>query len=655
MKLQKLFEPTAIGTMELQNRIVMPAMGTNYADVSGYVTDRQIDYYITQAEGGPGLVITEVTCVDVVGKDPAHELCIYDDSYVVGLGRLAQAVKEQRVKCALQLGHAGRRASSRVTGRQPVAPSSIPSYGGEVPKELSIKEIHGIVEAFADAARRTRDAGFDAVEMHWTHGYLIAQFLSPLTNKRTDKYGGDLESRARFPIEIIQRVKDAAGKDFPLIIRISGDEYLKGGLTLKDTQIIARMFQDAGADAISVSAGCVASSEEGYIVQAGRASPPMSFAKGCYAHLAAGIKKVVHVPVICAGRISEPQLADTILLEGKADLVAIGRGLLADPGLPRKAMKGQSDNIRRCMACNECSATVMAGRELRCAVNAELGKGRDYRITLAKRAKNVLIAGGGPAGMEAARVAACRGHQVTLYEKKLHLGGNLLPASAASFKGEVRRLVNYLSAEIGKLGIKVELGKELTAQIVARTKPDVVIVATGSKPVIPAVPGSEKEIVTNAIDVLSGKFKVGRRPIIVGGGMVGCEVAAFLAEMGSKVTLVTRRNSDFAPTAGLAPDMEPSLRRWLLFELWPKIDIRVVANATYHRVIDEGLIVLDRDRNERLLEGDAIVFSIGLTPNKELALALKGKVPELHEIGDCLEPRKIVDAIHEGSHVARLI
>ncbi|MFC1929755.1 FAD-dependent oxidoreductase [Chloroflexota bacterium] len=661
MYFKKMFEPIKIGTMELKNRIVMPAMGTSFADESGYITDRMVAYYVARAKGGASLIIVGNALVDRYHRHRPKGLSIHDDTYIIGFQKLAAALKENGAKCAVQLMHHGRDAlEQQGSGLQPVAPSSIARYGREVPKELTVQEIAELIEEFANAAKRVKQAGFDAVELHAGHGHLVAQFLSPLVNKRTDNYGGSLENRARFAIEILKHMRVSVGQDFPLFVRFSADSYMKGGVTLNDGKRLARMFEQAGVDAISVSGGDRASSEEGYISQlVHQSSLPMAFPRGFFLPLAEAIKKVASVPVLVEGRIGM-ELGEQILMEGKADLIVMGRALLADPELPVKTYEGRYDDIRHCLACNTCILQLFRVDSLECAINAELGHEEEYRLKPAGRLKKVLVVGGGPSGMEAARVAALRGHEVTLCEKNGWLGGNLVPASTLAFKEDLRLLLKHLSTQISKSKVKVRLRVEVDEDIVEQLRPDAVIVATGAKPITPQAVDADRLsaggiIVTYGVDVLSGNVTVGQKAIIIGSGMTGCETATFLAERGKEVTMVEERGLEFSLTGGLASDMEPALRAWFLFELWPKFDVQLIPYSTFVSVTDGGAIVSDRNGDQRTIKGDTIIFCVGLSSDKRVAQTLKKKVPELYEIGDCVEPRKIIDAVHEGAHVGRMI
>lgn len=654
--------PFQLGSLRLRNRIVMLPMGTGYADSRGYVTRRTIDYYAERAKGEVGLIVTEIVCVSPEGRAFSNQLNIYDDSYVPGLGSLAKAIKGRGACCLVQLHHAGRRAGTAANGGvQPVAPSPIPVWKGrtpegDLPRELTLDEIARLVEAYSQAARRAMAAGFDGIELHFDHGYLPAQFFSPLTNKRLDKYGGSLESRIRFGVEIVESVRRTVG-DGPVVdVRFCADEFILGGLSLAETRKMAHLLEQAGATLFSVGGGYSASSEEGYYnARVPTSHVPMSTAKGCFVHLAEEIKKVIKAPVVAGCRMDDFKLANQVIDEGRADLIGIGRGLIADPYLPAKFRNNSLEDIRKCLACNTCVTTLRAGA-VGCAINAEAGRESEYKIQPASRVKKVLVIGGGPGGMEAARVALLRGHAVTLIEKKPHLGGTLRAAAAPSFKKDVWNVVDYLSTQLSKLGANVLLNTEANEQSILRLRPDVVILATGASPVKPAVNGIEKRNVTDAVEVLEGKRRAGKRAVVVGGGMVGCEVASFLAEKGKEVVLVTRRPSDFNLSGGgLAPDMEPDIRRWFLFELWPRLGIEVISHSTLTQVTDEGLVVLDGEGKQRLIEADTVVLALGMRPNNDLKGKLEGKVPEIYEVGDCVRPRKIIDAVHEASRIARSI
>ncbi|MGB9081515.1 MAG: NAD(P)-binding protein, partial [Desulfuromonadaceae bacterium] len=454
---EKLFEPGTIGKMRIRNRIISAPMERNYADAYGSVTQKYIDNLVAKAAGGVGLILIEATYVDPLGKGRVLELGLYDDRQIPGYRRLTQAVHEQGAKIGLELVYGGRQSHSAVTGVQAHGPSpvtcTVPGYF-ELPRELEVAEIKTLVHKFGEAARRSKEAGFDIVELHCAHGYLIAQFMSPYANKRTDEYGGTFEKRMRFPLEVIAAVRKAVGDDFPIACRVPGDEYIDGGLTPEDVIIIAKRFEEAGVDLIDVSAGVYESAFS--IVQ------PMGMPLGCNVHLAEGIKAAVNIPVSIAGRINDAAFADSILKEGKSDFISMARALHADPQFPNLSREGRLDDICMCIGCNQgCIDVLGTMAPVYCAINPQAGRERELAIKRADRKKRVVVVGGGPGGMSAARVAALRGHDVSLYEKGSELGGQLLWARKALKRGELEQCIRYLATQVRKAGVDVHLNEEM--------------------------------------------------------------------------------------------------------------------------------------------------------------------------------------------------
>jgi 2,4-dienoyl-CoA reductase-like NADH-dependent reductase (Old Yellow Enzyme family)/thioredoxin reductase len=646
--LEKLFEPVKIGKLELKNRIVMPALNTQFGTEFGAVSDRLIDFYVERAKGGVSLIVIENTCIDwPVGKAGTSPIRADEWKFLHGLHDLAEAVHPYGVKIATQLQHTGRQGSSLTSaeGQQLVAPSAIPCLptGGEMPRELTIAEIEGLIGKFVLGATITKEAGFDAVEIQGGHGYLITQFMSPYSNKRTDEYGGDFEGRMKFALRIVEGVRVVVGPDFPIIFRFSADEFIEGGLTLEDNKLIARRLESAGVDALSVVAS-IYESPPWFT----RIYPTMGMPAGCNVPLAQEIKKVVNIPVIVAGKLGNPVLAEQVLRDGKADLIAMGRPLLADPELPMKAAEGRLDDIRPCLCCNEaCAGSASHMWRISCVVNPALGREREYEIEPAKRTKRVLVVGGGPGGMEAARVAALRGHDVTLYEKEKSLGGQLIPASVPQFKQPIKELVEYLKNQVVKLGVKIELGREATPALIKGLKPDVVILAMGASPLIPEIPGVKGGNVATASGILLGKKEAGDKVVVVGGGEVGSELAWFLAEQGKKVTIVEM-------LYGVAVTVNMFSRFYLLDKL-AELGIQILTNTTAKEITDKGVVAVDINGNKQVIEADTVVIAVGFGSNNELGEKLRGEIPEVYTIGDCVKPGKIWEAIHGGSRVARQI
>ena len=641
MKFNRLFEPITIGGMEVKNRIAMAPVAMRYNTPSGTITQRVVDHYAERAKGGTGLIIVEATTVDwPVGKVGACPLRLDGNQFIHGFSDLVEAAHAYGAKVAVQLQHVGGQTNRNNTeGEQPVAPSVVPFPRGDTPRELTIHEIRHIVAQFADSILRAKTAGFDAVEIHGSHGYLVTQFHSPYFNKRTDMYGGSFENRMRFTLEIIEAAREKVGPEFPIIFRFSADEHVEGGVDLEEAKRIAKRVEEAGVDAIDISAG----------VHAARPwiFPPMAMPRGCNVHLAEGVKKVVDIPVIVVGRLGDLALAEQTLAEERADMIALGRPLLADAYLPRKAAQGCLEDICPCISCNACIDRLVHGWSVRCAVNPALGNEGEYSLVPAPKSRRVLVAGGGPAGMEAARVAALRGHQVLLYEKASELGGQLLLASRPSFKEDVRDLLEYLKTQVKKSGVQVELGQEVNGELVEKVGPDVLVLATGAEPLRPVIAGVDGENVTTAEAVLRGEADVGRRVVVAGGGRLGLEMALHLAQEGSEVSLVEMQGE-------VGADMEACERTYLLQRL-DEQEVSILTDRSIRSIVERGAEVVDREWNSAILACDTVVLALGATPNVSLSQKVQGSVAEVHVIGDCVEPRRIYEAVHEAWWVATRI
>jgi 2,4-dienoyl-CoA reductase-like NADH-dependent reductase (Old Yellow Enzyme family)/thioredoxin reductase len=629
----KLFEKTKIGSMELKNRIVMAPMGSGLPNVDGTVSQQLIDYCVRRAVGGVGLIVVEYCSPDPEQFLIPTELRLTDDKYIGGLSVLARAIKDHGARAALQLMHPGRGAMSMFTGNQPVAPSPIlfdwPFL--EQPRELTPADINVIVERFAEAARRAKDAGFDAVEIHGAHGHLVAQFLSPHTNKRTDKYGRDTYGRARFAVEIVKRTKAKVGPDFPVWFRISGDEYIDGGVHIEESKIIAKLLEEAGVDALSVSAGVYPFSLE-WIIQ------PALIPTGCLAPLSAEIMKSVKIPVMVAGRINSPKLAETILEEGKADLIVMGRALLVDPDLPRKAQEGKYRDVVKCMACNTCVAAERGMGPVRCLMNPELAR-EGQTEPAAEKSKTVIIIGGEPAGLEAARVAAIRGHRVALWDENEKLGGRWSWMIAPYIKRQLSILK--------KLGVSVELEKHIDIESIRGQQPDVVILTLNKKSVIPNVPGIEQGNVLMADDVLKEKRDVGRKAVILGAGNIGFEVAEFLSRRGVQLTMI-EGGSEIG--YGLQRDAGK-----ILLDRFRSRGIKILTNSQVSRIKDNTVFFKDVEGIETSIGADSIVIALGSEEDTRLAESLKRGNFELLTVHYCERPDDAYRASQEGASIAREI
>jgi len=631
-----LFSPFRIGKLELKNRIVMPPMATNFAGPDGKVNDRQIAYYVKRVQGGVGYVTFEHTGILKEGKASPGMALIDGDDKTPLFKKLVDAVHQEGGKIFIQINHAGRQTSFSITGTPIVGPSAIPCpVRKEMPHPLSVGEIRGLVEAFRQAARRVKEAGADGVEVHMAHGYLLCQFLSPFSNQRDDEYGGSPEKRLKMPLEVLKAVRNTVGPDFPIVCRLSADEYMDGGLKLEDSIPIAKALEKNGADALHISA-CIAASV--YLNH-----PPYYVGEGVFTYLAQGIKAAVKIPVITVGRIRTPDLANQVIEEKKADLVSMGRALIADPFLPKKAMEGKVEDIIPCISCNRCILSIRRG-DLYCAVNPETGREATLVVKKAESPKKVWVIGGGPGGMKAAEIAARRGHRVILYEAQDQLGGQFLLAAIPPHKQVLREFVTYLWKQIDKVGVKTILNKTFDLKLLEKEKPDAAIIATGAKPLIPEIEGIQKAKVFNVWDALSKPGSLGQKVLVLGGGGVGAEVADFLSEKGKKVTLVEMREA-------IALDLVVHLQHYLNLRLKNK-EVQVLTSTKALRFEKDGLWVEDPQGTRKLSGFDSVVISMGSVSDAGLAEGVKKRVSQVLVVGDAEKPREVMEALLEAEEAA---
>ncbi|MFA4836095.1 MAG: FAD-dependent oxidoreductase [Dehalococcoidia bacterium] len=649
-KFGKMFEPAKIGTMEVKNRLVMAPMGCLDYDDKGYVTDSNIDYYRARADGGVGLIILGATFPIYEGGPAAHASEIYDDRFVPRLKDLADAIHESGAKVLVQLLHMGRVESQlRYQFADPekvdvIGPSPVAwALDNSVPREMSHGDIEWIVERFVEGAQRAQKAGFDGVEIHAAHGYLLHSFLSPFYNRRTDKYGGSPANRARFACEILAAVRKAVGPDFALTIRISAKELLNGGIKLEDVLRQAPMYVGAGANAINVSV-C---GEDNLTL----ALPSYLEPEGVNVHLAEAIKKVVDVPVITVGRLGNPVVAGSILQEGRADFVALGRPLLADPEWPNKVRAGKLQEINHCICCNNCFLALWTGGwrglgAFGCTVNPALFQEGEYPLKLTTSPKKVMVIGGGIAGMQAARDLALRGHQVLLYEKSAKLGGQWNIACMQEGKQVFALFSERLARDLrASARVKIIFNTEVTPDLVREVTPDTVVMATGARPAALNVPTLNCKNVVQAVDVIAGRAQTGQRVVVIGGRFIGMELALSLAEQDKKVSLVTRRN--------LGRDTDKSIYTHLRDRLIER-EVQILTNSPIYEIRENGVYV--NHQNQLLfLKADTIVLAVGSVPENTLAEQLRDVISEIHLIGDCVEPRNALDATREATAVARRI
>jgi len=636
---QKLFEPLKIKKMELKNRIVMTPVQVNFS-TDGNSNQRYKDFFGLRARSGAALIMVEPVLVD--RTQDLRVLSLYEDRFIPRLAELVETIHSNGALTGIQLNHLGRQGDLvRKEGDPPlVAPSPVPwSPRAAVPRELSKDEIQELVEKFADVAFRVKKAGFDLVEIHGAHGYLVSEFLSPLSNIRADEYGGDEKGRARFAVEIIRRVRAKVGDDFPISCRINGTDNIQGGLEIEDVKAIAPLLVEGGLDLISISAGVNGAYPT---IVPGYETPP-----ACYVHLAQEIKRVVDVPVLGGGCITDLCLAEKVVETGKVDLVAITRAFIVDPEFVHKTLKGKTAEIRKCIHCNTCIEHSMYG-SLVCLVNPEAGREAEFGLRPAGKSKTVMVIGGGLAGMETARIAASRGHHVTLCEAGESLGGQWLLAAVPPYKQGFKNLIHFLSDQIAKLGVEVTFGKTVTADDVAKQNPDAVVVATGSTPIIPEIPGVEKEKVVTAHDVLKGCKNTGDRVLIIGGSGMGLETAEILEEKGKHVTVVEMLNK---VGGGMGATV-----RWNLLSRMKGRSIKIFSSTKVEEITDEGVVITKDGRRETWEGFDTIIVAVGIRSNNEIAGKIEAIMKEeVYVIGDAADPRRGVDAMREGAEIGRRI
>jgi 2,4-dienoyl-CoA reductase (NADPH2) len=660
MAFPHLFSPIKINNVELKNRVVLTAMHLFYTP-EGRVTDRLTDFYTVRARGGVGLIIVGGCRIDAYGG-AGSMLRIDDDRFIPGLRTLVDAVKAEGSQIAAQLYQAGRYAhSSMIDGRKPISASAIRSkLTGESPRALELDEIPALQGKFAEAALRAKDSGFDAVEILGSAGYLISQFLSPLTNKREDRYGGSFENRMRFGLEVTERVREAVGSDYPIIMRLAGNEFMKGGNTNEEAKAFASELEKVGVDLFNVTGGW----HETRVPQLTMFVPRKGFV-----YLAQGIKSAVSVPVLSSNRINDPYLAEEIIRNGQADLVTIARGLMADPDFLTKAREGKSDQIYHCVGCNQgCFDAVFMNRPVTCLVNPRAGKEAETEIIPTTQRKKVLVIGGGPAGMKAACTAAERGHQVTLAERANELGGQLLLNRNIPGRREMVTAAADLASNLRALSVDILLGKEVDKGLVKEMEPDVAILATGASPLFPKIPGIESQRVVTAWDVLSGKAHVDERVVIVGGNAVGLETALYIADQGTLPPevlhflaanraeswetlerLINRGNKHVTVVEMMkrpGQDIGSSTRWTVMMEL-RRLGVTILTGTKAVGLKAEG-VEIEKGQNRDLLPADSVVVAVGAEPENSLVDEIGELVPQIFTSGDAKTPRNALEAIKEG-------
>lgn len=675
----KLFDENYVGSLKLKNRITMSAMDLGFSN-DGTINDKFIDFYEERAKGGVGMIVIGGCYPEYKGRVWKSIIALDKDEYIPGLKRFADTMHKYDTKAAAQILHGGRSAASFFTKSRSVSASEIPhALIKEIPHALTADEIKEVIQTYVDASIRLKKAGFDAVEIHGGMGYLINQFLSPASNKRTDRYGGSVENRTNFAKEVVLAIKKEAGESFPIIFRLSGDDFIEGGLKINESIQIAKILDDAGVDTFNISPGWHESSTPILI---------MSIPRSAYIFLAAAIKKNVKVPVIGSVRINDLAIAEEIINNNQADLISLGRPLIVDPGLPDKYKNGQYEDIRKCIACNQgCFDSLLNFRHVRCIYNVQAGMETEYKITMADKKKKIVIIGGGPAGMEAARVAALRGHHVSLYEKKDYLGGQLRYAYMPYGREEIENVINYLETQIRKLKVKITLNKEADEKIVEMENPDAIIISVGAVPIIPPIPGIDGKNVFLACDALDGKVNVGQDVVIIGGGTIGCETALDIAKIGAMspdVACYLLKNgvidkdelieyiSHGAKNVTIL-EMKRKLgsgfgksTKWVILKEIKDAGVNNINKVKVLRINDiwqdqpnkdrnpdnvKKEIIYELDGKEKSIRADTVILAAGYKANNTFAEQFNGKFSEVYSIGDCRNVETAMGAIHEGFKV----
>jgi 2-enoate reductase len=643
-----LFEPGRIGKLTVKNRIVMAPIGApGFTDPDGSLSQAGINYFEARASGGTGLIVTGTT---MVGRKPnaPRVFQIHTCGFEPGnnwMEKLAKTVHKYDAKIAVQIScGVGRVGAPQKQPGGPgipqmalVGPSAVPNFWDHsfIQRELTVGEIEGLIEGVELSATAIRDAGIDAINIHGHSGYLIDMFMTELWNQRTDKYGGSLEGRLRFPLDIIAAIKRGAGPDFPIIFRFGITHAFPGGRQINEGLEIARRLEAAGVDALDVDVG---SYETHYLVHPSTYSP-----SGSLVYVAEMTKKAVKIPVMAVGKLQDPTMAESVIKDEKADFIILAKQLIADPEWPNKVKEGKWQDIRPCIGDLECLRAVREGRPSTCTVNPLFGREKTNILQGSQRKKKVLVVGGGPGGLEAAQIAALRGHDVTLFEKNKVLGGNLIPAGIPAFKQEYDKLIKYYSRKLKHLSVKIEMGKEASPELVKKFKPDVLFVATGANSIVPEIPGVHKSHVITATELLLTKKKPGTNVVVIGGGNLGGEVALYLAQKGARVTIIARH--DFLS------DMFWALRVHLQ-KLLADAHVDILTFTQVSEITDTGIDIIDKDSAHRVLPADMVVLAIGLMPDKVLVDSLKLCAPEVYPIGDCVDAREVKSAISEAFNAA---
>ena len=647
-KFEIICKPITVGRLTLKNRMIMTPMDALRTN-NGEITQELIDYYVARARGGLALIIVQIAGVDSRHLEArADQPRIYDDSYIPGFRKLAEAIHNENVPAILQLHHAG------PVSCDPVSPSGVPclTLGGGIikPRIMSIEQIEETRERYIEGAVRAKKAGFDGVELHGASCYLLQNFISPRINKRTDKYGGSLENRMRLPLEITQGVREKCGPEFVVGYGLVAHDLMPDGIGLEESVPFAIALEQVGIDFVDIRVG----TQETLTISEKATAHSKHQSKSGIWDYAEPFKHAVKVPVFCGtSGCYDPALWEEALVKGKTDVIQIGKPLICDPDLPKKVIEGNIVDIRTCLLCGYCLECRWKGQNVACAINLEMGKEREYAIKQAPVAKKLVVVGAGPGGLEAARVAALRGHKVTVIEKKSEPGGNLKIIGHSMGNDCYINYCDWLIRQCTNAGVKFKLNTEVTLKVIREAKPDVVIVATGAPvPVFPPIPGINKPHVVTPVDILTGKSTVGENVVVIGGNLAGVETAYTIAAKGMAQSV---KIIEPLRVPVLAYDMDTFNRTYMLMTLLPKYGVDGFKGMGIQEITDKDVVVIDSEGKKQKIKSDTVVIALGYSPNMGLYETLRGDSLELYAIGDCEKARAVAEAVREGSYIARQI
>lgn len=638
MRYKSMFKPIQIGPITVPNRFVVPPMGNNFANTDGTLSEKSKNYYEARAKGGFGLITIESTVVYNKSKGGPRKPCLFSDDSIESFKTVIDACHAHGAKVSVQLQHAGPEVNAKIAGHNPIAASPIPTKQGHIiPDEVSTEELYQIIEAYGDAALRAKKAGIDAVELHCAHGYLVSSFISPRTNKRVDEFGGCFENRMRLPRLILENIRKKTEGAIAILCRINASDDKLGGVSAEDsTAIAAYLAEECKVDGLHVSRATHLNDEFMWA--------PTTVHGGFSADLVAKIKQAVNIPVITVGRYTEPQFAEIMVNQGKVDLVAFGRQSIADPETPNKSKEGKLELMTPCIACLQgCVPNMFQGKPLTCLSNPLVG--REDELKPAREIKNILVVGGGVGGMEAAWVAASRGHKVTLIEKTNTLGGQMRLAAYPPGKGDLTNLVRNLIAKCELYGVEIKLNTEVTIDLIKEINPDSAIIATGATPLVLPIPGINDTGIIHAINLLDGKESCGKKVLVVGGGLVGAETAAFLGEQEHDVTVIEMRDA-------VAADVASEHRKYLMKD-FEEYKIKTITGAKVSQFVEDGVNYALEDGSEHEAHGfDSVVLAMGSRNYDPLSENVKEIIKDTYVIGDAVKARRALNATVEALDVA---